>query len=121
MTVIALADLSQGWWFSASCLQELFVEGRTSAREYLPQNYPAAFSKTRSVFERPFSRCSRAKKESGSEVLPINSTQHRLRLPVIRPRSANPMQRIFTNLGVHIRVRLPRRFSELAVFDARLD
>src|SRR6266849_5561903 len=30
------------------------------------------------------------------------------------------MQHIFTNLAVHIRVGLPRRFSELAVFDARL-
>jgi hypothetical protein len=27
----------------------------------------------------------------------------------------------FTNLVLHIRVRLPRRFPELAVFDARLD
>ena len=40
--------------------------------------------------------------------------------PVIRPRSANSMQHTFTNLAVHIRVRLPRRFSELAVFYARL-
>ena len=30
------------------------------------------------------------------------------------------MLQIVTNLGVHIRVGLPRRFSELAVFDARL-
>jgi hypothetical protein len=38
-------------------------------------------------------------------------------LPVIRSRSANTIQRSFTN-AVHIRV--PRSFSELAVFDARL-
>jgi hypothetical protein len=30
------------------------------------------------------------------------------------------MQHIFTNLAVYISVGLPRRFSELAVFDARL-
>jgi hypothetical protein len=41
-------------------------------------------------------------------------------LPVIRPRSVNTMQHRFTNLAVHIRDALPRRFSELAVFDARL-
>jgi hypothetical protein len=28
---------------------------------------------------------------------------------------------IVTNLAIHIRVRLPRRFSGLTVFDARLD
>jgi Phage integrase family len=44
-------------------------------------------------------------------------TAHNLRLgrdwpvkPVIRPRSANTMQHIFTNLAVHIRVCLPRAF-----------
>jgi hypothetical protein len=41
-------------------------------------------------------------------------------LPVIRPRSANPVRHIVTSLAVHIRAGLPRRFSELAVFDARL-
>jgi hypothetical protein len=41
-------------------------------------------------------------------------------LPVIRPRSANTGRHIVTNLAVHIRVGLPRRFSKLAVFDARL-
>jgi hypothetical protein len=42
------------------------------------------------------------------------------RLSVIRPRSANTMRHIVTNLAAHIRDALPRRFSELAVFDARL-
>jgi hypothetical protein len=41
-------------------------------------------------------------------------------LHVIRPRSANTVRHIITNLAAHIRDALPRRFSELAVFDARL-
>ena len=41
-------------------------------------------------------------------------------LPVIRPRSANTMRHIVTSLAVHVRVGIPSRFSELAVFDARL-
>jgi hypothetical protein len=40
--------------------------------------------------------------------------------PVIRARSANTMRHIVTNLAAHIRDALPRRFSELAMFDARL-
>ncbi len=40
--------------------------------------------------------------------------------PVARPRSANTMRHIVTNLAADIRDALPRRFSELAVFDARL-
>jgi hypothetical protein len=31
------------------------------------------------------------------------------------------MRHIVSNVEVHIRVALPRRFSELAVFDARLN
>jgi hypothetical protein len=38
---------------------------------------------------------------------------------VIRLRSANTMQHIFTNRAIYIRVGLPGRFSQLAVFDAR--
>ncbi len=41
-------------------------------------------------------------------------------LPVIRPRSGNTMRHIVTNLAFNIRGYLPRHFSELAVFDARL-
>jgi hypothetical protein len=33
--------------------------------------------------------------------------------------SANTMRHIVTNLAIHIRIGLPRGFSELAVFDAR--
>ena len=40
-------------------------------------------------------------------------------LAVIGQRLTNSVQHFLTNLAVHIRVRLPRRFSELAVFDAR--
>ena len=40
---------------------------------------------------------------------------------VVRPEpAANPGTPIVTNLAAHIRDALPRRFSELAVFDARL-
>ncbi len=42
------------------------------------------------------------------------------RLTVIRPTISNTMRHIVTNLAAHIRGALPRRFSELAVFDARL-
>ncbi len=35
-------------------------------------------------------------------------------------KSRQVSRHIVTNLAVHIRVALPRRFSELAVFDARL-
>jgi hypothetical protein len=40
--------------------------------------------------------------------------------PVIRTRSANTMRYIVTDLAAHICDALPRRFCELAVFDARL-
>ncbi len=40
--------------------------------------------------------------------------------PLSAPRSANTVRHIVTNLAAYIRVALPRRFSELAVFDARL-
>ena len=41
-------------------------------------------------------------------------------LRVIRPKSLNTGRHSVTNLAVHIRVDFSRRFSELAVFDARL-
>jgi hypothetical protein len=41
--------------------------------------------------------------------------------PVIRPRSATTVRHIVTNLTIHIRVGLLMHFSELAVFDSRLD
>jgi hypothetical protein len=40
--------------------------------------------------------------------------------PFIRPRSANTMRHIVTNLAARIHDDAPRRFPELAVFDARL-
>jgi hypothetical protein len=40
--------------------------------------------------------------------------------PLSAHRSANTMRHIVTNLAAHIRDVLPRRFSELAVFNARL-
>jgi len=55
--------------------------------------------------------------------LPLAQThnqRHNFRIaPLIRPQSANTMRHIVTDLAAQIRDTLPRRFSELAVFDAR--